>query len=325
MNSGFENFTPEYFMESVEDALETPMSGYASALASYINRVYELETALGERVIAKFYRPGRWSRETILDEHDFLWECDEADINVVAPYELANGSTLSEADGVLFAVFPKKRGREAEFESVESLRKIGSLLGRIHSCGAARPALNRMTMTPHDFGFAAMERIFNSGAVHKSSMHQLEDVCNDIIDLSEEIFPAEDTFIRIHGDFHRANVLDRMDEGLLAIDFDDMLNGPQVQDMWLLLPDTPSKCSAEVEAMLGGYTMFMDFDESTLNIVEALRAMRMMHFLSWCAIQTADARFRENFPDWGTESFWRRETADFVKQFEAMKKESSYF
>ena len=120
-------------------------------------------------------------------------------------------------------------------------------------------------------------------------------------------------------------MLDRGDEGLLAIDFDDMLNGPAVQDLWLLLPDTPSKSRRELDALLGGYTLFMEFDEATLRAAESLRAMRMIHFLSWCAIQTGDRNFRATFPDWGSESFWRRELGDLRQQLAVIRSERRNF
>lgn len=314
MSAEFENFTPEHFLESVEDALDTRLTGYAAALPSYINRVYELETGSGERLVVKFYRPGRWTHEAILDEHDFLWDCDADEIPVVPPYELSNSSTLAFSGDIPFAVFPKKRGRESEFESEESFRRIGALIGRIHACGARRTVPHRMKLTPDGFIYPAMARIFDKHLVHPACEKGMMDLFNEILDIADAVFPDENSFIRIHGDFHRANVLHRLDEGLLAIDFDDMLTGPPVQDIWLLLPDIISRSAKELEWILESYRMFMDFDERSLRIVELLRAARMIHFLSWCAAQSGDRRFQDLYPNWGTESFWRSEIADFTVQ-----------
>ncbi len=321
MQGGFDHFTPEHFLEDVEQMLGARLTGYAAAFTSYVNRVYELETCSGDRIVVKFYRPGRWTPEAILEEHDFLFDCAEREVNLVLPYGLANGSTLAFCGEIPFAVFPKKRGRESEFETKESLHKVGALIGLIHSAGACAPAPERMVMTPEIFAGTALDRLFDSGAVHPASARELETVCLRIMDEAEKVFPPPQCFQRIHGDFHRANVLDRGDEGLLAIDFDDMLNGPPVQDLWLLLPDTPSNCREELDALLAGYELFLEFDSSSLNAVESLRAMRMMHFLSWCAIQSGDRNFRETFPDWGSEAFWRRETADLKRQLEMMRSE----
>ena len=325
MHGEFDQFTPERFLPDVEEMLGAELNGYACAFTSYVNRVYELETVSGDRVVAKFYRPGRWTPEAILDEHDFLFDCAEREINVVVPYELTNGSTLGFSHGIPFAVSPKKRGRESEFETPESLRKVGALLGMIHAAGAMRPAEHRMNLTPETFAEAAWNRLSDSGAVHPVWARELEVLCLDIMDEAVRVLPHPETFQRIHGDFHRANVLDRGDEGLLAIDFDDMLNGPPVQDLWLLLPDTPSKCRTELDALLGGYTLFMDFDDAALRAVEVLRAMRMIHFLSWCAIQSGDRNFRATFPDWGSEAFWRRECGDLRRQLGIIRMEQRNF
>ena len=325
MRGEFDRFTPERFLPDVEKMLGAKLNGYACAFTSYVNRVYELETDSGDRIVAKFYRPGRWTREAILDEHDFVFDCAERDVNVAAPYELTDGSTLGFSGEIPFAVYPKKRGRESEFETPESLRRVGALIGMIHSAGAEHPAEHRMNLTPEAFASRALYRLFDSDAVHRACEHELKDLCFDIMDEAERVLPPPETFLRIHGDFHRANVLDRGDEGLLAIDFDDMLNGPAVQDLWLLLPDTPSKSRRELDALLGGYTLFMEFDDATLRAAEALRAMRMIHFLSWCAIQSGDRNFRATFPDWGSESFWRRELGDLRKQLAVIRSERRNF
>ena len=321
----FDHFTPERFLPDVEEMLGAKLNGYACAFTSYVNRVYELETVSGDRVVAKFYRPGRWTPEAILDEHDFLFDCAEREVSVVVPFELTNGSTLGFSCGIPFSVSPKKRGRESEFETPESFRKVGALLGLIHSAGAMGIAEHRMQLTPEAFAFGALHRLLDSGAVHSAFMRELETLCLDIMDEAECVLPPSETFQRIHGDFHRANVLDRGDEGLLAIDFDDMLNGPAVQDLWLLLPDTPEKCREELNALLEGYRIFMEFDDATFRAVEVLRAMRMIHFLSWCAIQSGDRNFRVTFPDWGTESFWRRECGDLRRQLTIIRRERRNF
>jgi len=311
----FDKLTPELFLDAAEAALGERLSGFASALPSYVNRVYELETASKARVVAKFYRPGRWTREAVEEEHCFVNECAAEEIPVVPPMMLSCNSTIAQLDdGTLFAIYPKRRGRQAEFESEDSLKRVGSLIARIHSVGQRRPAPSRTYMDPVSIGEPALDRLFNSGAADSSFADEFHDVALDVIDCSEGLFPPDSSFIRIHGDFHRANVMDRLDEGLMAIDFDDMANGPAVQDLWLLLPSAPSDCPRELDALLSGYGQFMDFDDSTLQLVEPLRAMRMLHFLSWCALQRFDNGFRENFPDWGSDNFWRRETADMRKQ-----------
>ena len=318
--AAFDGITPEFFLPALEDALACRLTGLASALPSYINRVYEIEAVTGERLVVKFYRPGRWTREAILDEHEFLWDCDREEIPVVPPYELETGSTLGDLDGVCFAVFPRMRGREVELEQDETLARIGALLGRIHACGERRAAPHRLLMTPASFAEAAMTRIFDRGLVDPSCESELIGLCDAILDLAEAVYPPDDALIRIHGDFHRANVLDRPGTGLMAIDFDDMVTGPPVQDLWLLLPGTPDESRHELDVILSAYEVFRPFDRSSLKLIEPLRAMRMMHFLSWCAVQADDAGFRAQYPDWGSREFWRREVADFRIQLENIQR-----
>jgi hypothetical protein len=148
MNEGFENLTPDCILDAVELAMDLSLTGLTAPLPSYINRVYELQPAAGERLIAKFYRPGRWARPTLQDEHDFVADCARDEIPVVAPLELATGGTIGEHEGILFSVFPKRSGREMELHTDEGWRRLGSLVGRIHLAGSQRDAANRLQMHP---------------------------------------------------------------------------------------------------------------------------------------------------------------------------------
>ena len=141
MCSDFDDLTPELFLPVLETALECDLKGFASAFHSYINRVYEVRTAGdGECLVVKFYRPGRWSADAILDEHDYLWECADSDVPVVPPYVLADGSTLGWLGEIPFSVFPKKRGRDVSFESPDELKQAGALVARLHAVGSRRTA-----------------------------------------------------------------------------------------------------------------------------------------------------------------------------------------
>ena len=193
MRGEFDRFTPERFLPDVEKMLGAKLNGYACAFTSYVNRVYELETDSGDRIVAKFYRPGRWTREAILDEHDFVFDCADRDVNVVVPYELTDGSTLGFCGEIPFAVYPKKRGRESDFETAESLHRVGALLGMIHSAGAAHPAEHRMLLTPEEFASRSLHRLFDSGAVHPACGRELETICLDIMDEAERVLPHPET------------------------------------------------------------------------------------------------------------------------------------
>ena len=322
----FDALTPEVIFDAAEEALNCRFSGVLMPLPSYINRVYEMESRDRQRYIFKFYRPGRWSRAALLEEHLFTLECLAAEIPVIAPLRLASGSTLgTAADGTFYAVFPKRWGRALEADDDSDVWfRLGSLLGRVHTVGAKRPARHRLRLDPRETTVSEVARLLTCGVASQAVLPQLTAVLKELLRLLFAEFHADEV-IRLHGDCHKGNILERPGEGLMLIDFDDMLNGPPVQDIWLLLPDTPSKSRGELAALLEGYELFMDFDDSSLRAVESLRAMRMMHFLSWCAIQSGDLNFHATFPDWGSESFWRRELCDLKRQLELIRYERRNF
>jgi len=303
MSASFENLTPDRILDAIESGMDNQLTGLTAPLPSYINRVYELQPVAGERVIAKFYRPGRWAREALQDEHDFVLDCALDEIPVVAPLELAGGGTIGEYEGILYSVFPKRSGREMDLHTEEGWRRLGSLVGRIHLAGSRREAGNRLRMHP--------------GFMSPHQTDRFKDVTSRIVEIALREFEGVD-LQRIHGDCHRANILERPDEGLMVIDFDDMVMGPPVQDIWLLLPDHANSARHEINLILEGYEQFMEFDDHSLRLVEILRAMRIIYFLSWCSTQVDDFKFQSNFPDWGSEMFWQRETADLEHQYHAI-------
>jgi Ser/Thr protein kinase RdoA (MazF antagonist) len=299
-------------LTATEEALGIKLTGMTSPLPSYINRVYEFRAVDGTKLIAKFYRPGRWTREAIQEEHTFLSDLHEAEIPVIAPLPLKNGTTISEIQGITFAVFPKKAGRQFEINSWEDWLRIGMLTARIHCTGAQRQAVSRVRLDPTLSTAQDLEFLRNS-VIPPRYKDPYSKVVNDIISISKPHFKDVE-FIRIHGDLHRGNILDRMEEGLFVIDFDDMVTGLPVQDLWLLLPDRVDKCRSDLELFIEGYEHFRTFDRNSLSCIEPLRAMRMIYFLAWCSRQSDDFQFRKNFPDWGSDSFWQKEINDLREQ-----------
>ncbi len=308
----FERFTPDRIITSVETATGLRLTGLVIALPSYINRVYELRAVDRTKIIAKFYRPGRWSRDAILDEHSFVADCSEAEIPVVPPLTLMNGSTLSEHDGVLFALYPKRSGRQFEINDDADWVRIGSLVARIHLCGGKRPSAHRITIDPAVSTLADVNHLCETVIPERFRGHY-RSICMQLVDCAAPLWNGLER-IRIHGDCQRGNILDRLDGGLLLIDFDDMASGPPVQDLWLLLPDRAGKSLRETGLFLEGYERFRRFERSSLRCIEPLRAMRMIYFLAWCSRQVDDVQFRKNFPDWGNDRFWQREINDLREQ-----------
>jgi Ser/Thr protein kinase RdoA (MazF antagonist) len=317
MSASFDNLTPDRILAGIERGMDCQLTGLTAPLPSYINRVYELQSVTGERLIAKFYRPGRWTRSALQDEHDFVLDCAAEEIPVVAPLELAGGGTIGEYDEILYSVFPKKSGREMGLHTDEGWRRLGSLVGRIHLAGTRREAGNRLRMHPETTSLPEIEQLLSGGFMSPHQADRFKDVVSRIVEIALRAFEGIG-LQRIHGDCHRANILERPDEGLMVIDFDDMMTGPPVQDIWLLLPDHANRSRHEINLILEGYEQFMEFDDRSLRLIEILRAMRIIYFLSWCSTQVDDFKFQSNFPDWGSEMFWQREIADIEHQYHAI-------
>lgn len=312
----FETLTPDVIFAAAETAFSCRFSGVLMPLPSYINRVYEMEAADRERYIFKFYRPGRWSRPALLEEHVFTLEAREAEIPVIAPLRQSNGSTLGMAeDGTFFAAFPKRWGRGLDPDSEAPVwRRMGALIARLHTVGAMRKARHRIALDPRGNTLGEVAHLLSSGVASDRVLPQLTSVLKRLLRVLVERFDGSGA-IRLHGDCHKGNILERPDEGLMLIDFDDMLTGPPVQDLWLMLPGPAEACPDELEELLAGYRSIRDFDRGSLCQIELLRAMRLIYFLDWCAKQRGDWNFRQRWPDWGSDSFWRSEISTLEEQY----------
>jgi len=316
MSSDFSALTPENFLHAAEAALECKLENFARPFTSYINRVYELRAESGEQFVAKFYRPGRWQLEGLRDEHSFLLELQRADVPVVAPMILSNESTLFPFNDGWFAIFPKRAGRRIELESDELFRRIGSILGRLHLVGKSADAPHRLKLTPQQTTGTYVQELVAQHVPEKFKA-PFSQICSTILHL---ITPLWETLPlqRIHGDFHSGNVLDRLDQGLLVIDFDDMAVGPVAQDILLVLPDRVAQSQKQLDQILSGYEQWAPFPRNQLRLIEALRAMRLIYFTAWCAHQKNDFHFKQHFPQWGSDSFWAAEIRDLSSQIEAI-------
>lgn len=320
----FDALSPEAVLEAVESAYDIRLDGSLTPYSSYVNRVYGLKTEEGPEYIAKFYRPGRWSREAILEEHLFLADCAGVEIPVVAPLLSSDGESLPEIEIVsepaeqggdrtavfAFALFPKRGGRSFDAESEEDWLRIGRLAGRIHRAGATRAARYRVRLGP-ELARANLSAI--DALIHPEFRAEFTELCTGLIEESAAGFEALPVQ-RIHGDLHRGNILERPGEGLHILDFDDMMTGPCVQDLWLLLPGRLEESRKELSALLEGYSEFAFLEPGSLSMVETLRFCRMLHFLAWRSLQRSDDWFRRDFPDWGGRAFWLRELEDFRSQ-----------
>jgi Ser/Thr protein kinase RdoA (MazF antagonist) len=306
---------PDRVLNLVEQELAVRCNNLFRPLNSYINRVFEIETFDKVRLVVKFYRPGRWSKEAILDEHAFLLDLASQEIPVIAPLVLRDGGTLAESGSLFFAVFPKCGGRSVDEFNDDQWLQLGRLLGRVHRVGKSTRAEQRITMAPHMSTLDQLGYLLQSASVPEELKPPLDRAAREIIEDIEPLF-AETEIIRIHGDCHFSNVIYRPGESFYLIDFDDMAMGPPVQDIWMLLPGEVDESFVELDLFLEGYETFHPFDRRTLRLIEPLRAMRYIHYMAWCAHQVEGDGVTRAIDGFGSREYWQKEIGDLIDQRE---------
>ena len=303
METIWKSLTPENIFTTVEKTVEVKLSNICLKRNSYINRVYELEKHdSAERVIVKFYRPGRWARPIILEEHRFLNELHESEVPVIVPTSIG-GATLFDFENISYALFLKKGGRAVDEFDKEGWKTLGRTIGRLHLVGGRHSASTRMYWRPAVATGQHLELILRSSFIPPDFKTSLTRMTELFIQKADPMFD-EKKFILLHGDFHKGNIIFRPNEGYFVVDFDDMCFGPPTQDLWLLLPDTVEKSERELGWFIDGYETFRPFDRQGLKLVPALRGMRLIHYAAWLAVQYAEPDFENNFPQSGTPKYW---------------------
>ncbi len=295
--------TPNAVLSAIEEVVGRPLSNLCLPRNSYINRVFEIEYAdKSDRLIAKFYRPSRWSKEMIVEEHDFISHLFKNEIPVIPPLSFA-GETLFEFEGILFAIFPKKGGRAIDELSEDLWKEVGRLLARIHNLSETLSSSSRVLWRPKVASTRHLKTLKDSGLIPDNYQDSVTRVVTQLIETKDVLFDGIKPIL-LHGDCHFGNVIYRPDESLYLVDFDDAVIGPEIQDAWMLFPGDISDCDRELNWFKDGYTVFRDFPHAQLKIVPILRAMRQLHFSAWCAIQSKDPQFQHHFPEWGSISYW---------------------
>ena len=298
----FQTLTPSFIMDAIES------QGYrcdcrTSALNSYENRVYQVGIDEGQPLIAKFYRPGRWSDEQIREEHVFCFELAEHELSVVAPCRNQDGESLLHYEGFRFALYPRQGGHAPEFDNDENLVILGRMLGRIHSIGAIRPFTQRPTLDSLSFGHHSVELIAER-FIPDEYRASYQAVTSQLLQVIDEIVTATPVrYIRSHGDCHAGNILWR-DGAPHFVDFDDARMAPAVQDLWMMLSGERPRQMAQLAELIKGYREFYDFHPRELRLIEALRALRMMHYSAWLASRWEDPTFPRTFPWFNTVRYW---------------------
>jgi len=316
----YSSLTPDVVVESVE-ALGYACDGRVLALNSYENRVYQVGCDEGPPVVAKFYRPGRWSTAAILEEHGFALELSRAEIPVVAPVE-REGRTLFERTGFRYAVYPRQGGRWPELGTKEDRQQMGRFLGRIHSVGRTRPFRHRARLDWRVLGEETAEYLLKNGWIPAHIEAAYESLAEDVLALVEQRFEEAEPYreLRLHGDCHPGNVL-WTDAGPHFVDLDDCVTGPAVQDLWMLLSGRAAEMSAQLRDLLDGYGEFADFDYHEIALIEPLRTLRIMHYAGWLARRWDDPAFPRAFPWFGEPKYWEQHVLNLREQLAAMEEE----
>ncbi len=297
----YQGLSPETMLDALE-AAGFPADGGLMPLNSYENRVYQIGIEGGEPVIAKFYRPERWTDAAILEEHAFIGELCEAGLPCVAPI-VRDGVSLFEHGGFRYTVFPRQAGRPPNVEDRQVLRVLGHALGRLHAVGATRPFVHRRRLTVRDFGSDAAGFLLESGLIDGELTDAYRAVTSQLIERIAPIMETTRTGIRIHGDCHLGNLLWRYDAPNF-VDFDDTMTGPPVQDLWMLLSGERDERSRQLADLIGAYDVFHSFDARETRLIEPLRALRMVHHAAWIGRRWHDPAFPLAFPDFAGTRYW---------------------
>ena len=305
--------TPECLLDAIETT-GLRCDGRLSTLNSYEDRVYQVWLADhegGESVVAKFYRPKRWSRAAILEEHAFALELADAELPIVAPMML-KGRTLHEHAGFLFALTPRQGGRTPEFEDGETLRWLGRFIARIHAIGALNEFRHRPAIGWEEFGEAPVDYLLDHDFMPGDLRVAYESTVRDVLKRVKhrwrqcEAGRGFDT-LRLHGDCHAGNILwtDGKPGGPHFVDLDDARMGPAVQDIWMWLGGDRETRQRQLAAIIAGYREFFDFNPVELALIEPLRTLRMVHYAGWLARRWDDPAFPQSFPFFNTQRYWQ--------------------
>lgn len=315
----YDRLSPDVVIDAVESC-GLLSDARLLALNSYENRVYQVGLEDAAPVIAKFYRPERWSDAQILEEHAFSLELAAAEISVVAPIANDDGATLHEYEGFRFALFPRRGGYPPELDNPDNLLVLGRTLGRIHAVGAARPFEHRLRISVERMLGESREFLLGAGfipsdleAAYSSLTADLEAACTEIYG---QVTPADEQ--RIHGDCHVGNILWR-DDTAHFVDLDDCCTAPAIQDLWMFLSGERHERELQLAELIAGYEEFRDFDPRQLRWIETLRTLRLVHYAAWLARRWEDPAFPRSFTWFNTPRYWADHILELREQLSALQ------
>ncbi len=331
----YSHLTPEVVLDAL-DAVGLQGDGRLIQLNSYENRVFQVFLEDGRVVVAKFYRPARWSDAQILEEHAFAAELEAHEVPLAAPWPLRAdtrslhaqrlhlpGDTLASFDTddgpYRFAITERRAGRAPEVENPEVLEWIGRFIGRLHAVGAAGRFEQRLSLSPDSLGHEPRGWLLAHDVVPPDALPAWRSMVDAALERVDAAFAGAAALrtLRLHGDCHLGNILWTA-AGPHFVDLDDALTGPAVQDLWMLLSGERAERQKQLGALLDGYEQFRDFDRRELALIEPLRTLRLIHYSAWLARRWSDPAFPRAFPCFGTPDYWRGQTALLREQIEAM-------
>ena len=317
LQTDFAHLTPECVLDAI-DALGFVSSGRLLALNSYENRVYQAGIEEGAPLVAKFYRPLRWSDAAILEEHQFVAELVEQEIPVVSALLIQN-LTLHAFNGYRYAVFPRHAGRAPELDHPGVLEWLGRFIGRIHAVGARKPYQVRPAINVQTYGQASRDFLLANNFIPADLLAPYQTTCAQLLGEVQRCFEraGDVAQIRLHGDCHLGNVL-WTDAGPHFVDFDDSRMGPAIQDCWMLLSGDRAAMTAQLCDLMAGYEDFCDFNPRELHLIEALRSLRLLHYSAWLAQRWQDPAFQHAFPWFHTQHYWQNRILEMREQLALM-------
>jgi Ser/Thr protein kinase RdoA (MazF antagonist) len=309
----FFELSPERVLQAVEAAGFRP-TGHCFALNALENRVYDVRVDDDRHLVAKFYRPGRWSREAILEEHRLLAALEAAEIPVCTPLAFPDGETLHRTHGIWYAIWPRTGGRSPDELGDEPVRVLGRLLARIHDIAEGVEIQHRKRLDSESFPLEALALLERREFLPPSCAARYRSAVEEVVAIYDEWSRGVATQ-PIHGDCHLGNLL-HGDRGWFFLDFDDMAIGPAVQDVWMLLPGRDQHAARQRALLIEAYRTFRPFDDASMRLIEPLRAFRFVFYAGWIARRWEDPAFPDAFPHFGTEAYWEKETRDLEEQVE---------
>jgi len=311
----FEDLTPDLILDAIESVGIYAESGLL-ALNSYENRVYQFKAEDGLRYVVKFYRPERWSKAQIQEEHDFAFELAEAEVPVVAPIK-HNGESLFERQGYVFVLFPSVGGRQFEVDNLDQLDVMGRLIGRMHQVAKSKAFEHRPTFSCEEYLHTAKVHLQKSNLVPMGISTAFYTILDLVIEQAQTQYKNVQG-IRLHGDCHAGNIL-WAGEALMFVDLDDARQGPAIQDLWMMLSGDRQTQLLQLDTLVNAYEEFCDFDHTQLKLIEPLRAMRIIHYMGWVAKRWSDPAFVRNFSWFAEDKYWEQQILALKEQFAALQ------